>query len=188
MAEEKLTSGAQAADESVAEPISTAEEADRKLMEAYEKTFIGTFSHSLDNKGRLIVPLAFREQLGDTFFIGPSFDFKAIALYPTLVWAKMREQYAQLSAFDSRLKRYLAQFDALSYRDQECDNQGRLLLPARIRQRLLGEDKDVDVCGAHDHVRIIARVKNEDDFEDFMDNIDDIQDRISELARLQLGS
>jgi len=184
MTDEQLTTSA----EEVNAPSVEAADADQQLLEAYAKTFIGTFSHSLDNKGRLIVPLAFREQLGDTFFIGPSFDFKAIALYPTLVWAKMREKYAQLSAFDSRLKRYLAQFDALSYRDQECDNQGRLLLPARIRQRLLGEDKDVDVCGAHDHVRIIVRQKNEDDFEDFMDSMDDIQDRISELARLQLGS
>lgn len=185
MTDEQLKTSAEKVN---ATPVETTDDAEKQLLQTYKKTFIGTFSHSLDNKGRLIVPLAFREQLGDTFFIGPSFDFKAIALYPTLVWAKMREQYAQLSAFDSRLKRYLAQFDALSYRDQECDNQGRLLLPSRIRQRLLGEDKDVDVCGAHDHVRIIVRQKNEDDFEDFMDNIEDIQDRISELAKLQLGS
>ena len=68
-----------------AEPMT---EEDRQLLEKYSKTFIGSFSHSLDAKGRMVVPLAFRETLGETFCIAPSFDFKSIALYPTLQWAR----------------------------------------------------------------------------------------------------
>lgn len=188
MADEKLTSGAEAPDVPAVEPISAAEEEERRLRERYDNSFNGTYSHSLDNKGRLIVPQAFREQLGDTFVIGPSYDFKSIALYPTLVWMRMRDQYAQLSSFDSRLKRFLTHFDAMSYRDQECDNQGRLLLPARIRQRLLGEEKEVDVLGNFDHVCIMTREKNEEDFEDFIDSMPGTLDRINELAVMQRGS
>ena len=48
--------------------------------------FIGSFSHGLDAKGRLVIPQPFREKLGEEFYIAPSFDFKAIAVYPNEIW------------------------------------------------------------------------------------------------------
>lgn len=156
---------------------------DAALLEQYDKIFIGEFSHSLDSKGRIIVPLSFREGLGKTFCIGPTFNFQAIALYPSLVWARMRDGYAKLSRFDSSLKRYLEQFDALSYRGQECDSQGRVLLPARIRQRILGEEKDVEIAGNNDHVRIVARPACEEQFEKFMDDLPEILTHIDMLEQ-----
>ena len=147
-------------------------EEDQQLLDKYSRTFIGSFSHSLDAKGRLVVPLVFRETLGATFCIAPSYDFKSIALYPNLMWARMRDRYDKLGKMNSSLKRYLEQLDALSFRGQECDGQGRVLLPARLRQIILGEDKDVDIMGAGDHLRIAVRVKCEDQLMDFIANID----------------
>ena len=117
-------------------------EEDQQLLDKYSRTFIGSFSHSLDAKGRLVVPLVFRETLGDTFCIAPSYDFQSIALYPNLMWARMRDRYDKLGKMNSSLKRYLEQLDALSFRGQECDNQGRVLLPAKIRACILGDEKD----------------------------------------------
>lgn len=156
---------------------------DETLLALSSKAFMGSFPHSLDNKSRLIVPAAFRTQLGERFFIGPSFNFKSIALYPALVWARLREGYARMGAYDSRLNRYLEQFDALSYRDQECDAQGRVLLPSRIRQRILGDEKEVEISGSYDHVRISARPKAEQEFEDFMNDLPDIMDAINGISR-----
>ena len=42
--------------------------------------FIGSFNHSLDSKGRLVIPQGFREKLGETFCVAPSFDFQSIAI------------------------------------------------------------------------------------------------------------
>ena len=42
--------------------------------------FIGSFNHSLDNKGRLVIPQSFRDKLGETFCIAPSFDFQSVAI------------------------------------------------------------------------------------------------------------
>ena len=56
--------------EEAAAAASTAEtmnEEDRRLLDKYSRTFIGSFSHSLDAKGRMVVPLVFREALGATF-------------------------------------------------------------------------------------------------------------------------
>lgn len=156
-------------------------EEDRQLLEKYSRTLIGSFSHSLDAKGRLVVPLVFRESLGSTFCIAPSYDFKSIALYPNLMWARMRDRYEKLGKVNSSLKRYLEQLDALSFRGQECDGQGRVLLPAKIRSCILGDEKDVEITGASDHVRVIARVKGDEVFEKFMDDLPNILDDISAL-------
>ena len=157
----------------------TAEE--QALLEKYSRTFIGSYSHSLDAKGRLVVPLAFREQLGETFCIAPSFDFKSIALYPTLMWARMRDRYEKLGRVNAQLRRYLEQLDALSFRGQECDGQGRVLLPGKIRQNILGDEKDVEITGANDHVRIVARPAADEQFAAFMADLPDILDSISAL-------
>lgn len=157
-------------------------EEDQALLKKYEHTFNGTFTHSLDSKGRMIVPASFRSQLGKTFCIGPAFNFKSIALYPTIVWVRLRDSYAKLGLHNPSLNAYLEQFDALSFRDQECDNQGRVLLPARIRELILLNEKDVEVKGSHDHVKIAIRKKADEGFKNFMDNIDSILGDISALS------
>ena len=154
---------------------------DQALLDKYSRTFTGSFSHSLDAKGRLVVPLAFREYLGATFCIAPSYDFRSIALYPTLMWARMRDHYEKLGKVNAQLRRYLEQLDALSYRGQECDAQGRVLLPGKIRQNILGDEKDVEITGAHDHVRIVARPSAETQFASFMADMPNILDAISAL-------
>ena len=152
---------------------------DAALLEKYNKIFIGEYSHSLDSKGRIIVPLAFREGLGDTFYIGPSFNFESIALYPNLVWAKLRDGYAKISRFDSGLKRYLEQFDALCYRGQECDSQGRILLskPLLAHARL---EKPALIIGAGRR----AEIWNPEVYEQTMA---DMTDEKTEEAFIQYG-
>lgn len=147
--------------------------------------FTGSYQHSLDSKGRMIVPQQYREALGRSFVIGPSFNFKAIALYPEAVWRGMRTNYQQLARFNSKLKLYLENFDAMSYRAQECDAQGRVLLPSRIRQKLIGDDKDVDVLGSGDCIRIVARPKSDEQFLDFLEHMDDTMTEIDRLGAAQ---
>lgn len=167
----------------VPEPTETPlSEEDQELLKKYQHTFNGTFLHSLDSKGRMIVPASFRAQLGKEFCIGPAFDFQSVALYPTIVWVRLRDSYAKLGQHNPSLNRYLENFDALSYRGQECDNQGRVLLPSRIREQILKNEKDVEIKGSHDHVKIAVRRTADDKFASFMDNIDSILGDISALS------
>ena len=55
-------------------------EEDHALLEKYSRTFTGTFAHTLDSKGRMVIPLAFRDMLGKSFTVAPEFDFKSIAV------------------------------------------------------------------------------------------------------------
>lgn len=158
-------------------------EEDRLLLLKHRSTFIGSYSHTLDNKGRIVVPQAFREMLGTQFCITPAFDFKSISVYPELQYARMRERFAQMSRqnMNKELLKYIEVLDALSYRGQECDAQGRVLLPARIRQVVLGEEKDVEITGAGDHVRIVTRVTGDAMLEAFLRNVPDFLDSIGSL-------
>ncbi|MDD6051552.1 MAG: hypothetical protein PUC00_09875 [Clostridiales bacterium] len=147
---------------------------DQALLDKYSRTFTGTFAHTLDSKGRMVIPLAFRDMLGKTFTIAPEFDFKSIAVYPELAYVHMREGHekALLEGGRPERKKYLQWLDAYTFRAQECDGQGRVLLPARLRQIILGEDKEVDIMGTGDHLRIAVRVKCDEQLEDFISNID----------------
>lgn len=151
-----------------------AADADAALLAKYANNFTGTFAHTLDSKGRMVIPLAFRDMLGKTFTIAPEFDFKSIAVYPEIAYVRMREEHdkALREHGNPERKKYVQWLDAYTFRAQECDGQGRVLLPARLRQIILGEEKEVDIMGNNDHLRIAVRVKAEDLLFDFMSNIE----------------
>ena len=145
--------------------------------------FIGSFSHSLDSKGRLVIPQAFREKLGERFCVAPSYDFKSVAVYPTALWEKRNEAYEKLGKLNPALNRYLEQFYALSYDEQMCDGQGRVLLPANIRQKILGEERDVEITGANDHIRVIAETVSRDSWTQFSTELPALLEMIAGLEK-----
>ncbi|MBQ9252336.1 MAG: hypothetical protein IJ188_06860 [Clostridia bacterium] len=145
--------------------------------------FIGSYNHSLDNKGRLVIPQGFREKLGETFCIAPSFDFNSIAVYPTEMWEKRNQTYERLGNLNPALNRYLEQFYALSFDDQSCDAQGRILLPVNIRTKILQEERDVEITGANDHVRIVSAAVSRTGWDSFRQELPDLLQLIAGLEQ-----
>ena len=145
------------------------------------KRFIGSFNHSLDAKGRLVIPQGFREKLGETFCIAPSFDFQSVAIYPTEKWEERNETYERLGKLNPALNRYLEQFYALSFDEQTCDAQGRVLLPANLRQKILREERDMEITGANDHVRVAAVSASGDIWNRFKEELPQLLDMIAGL-------
>ena len=148
-----------------------------------KRRFIGSFNHSLDAKGRLVIPQSFREKLGERFCIAPSFDFRSIAVYPTDMWEERNRTYENLGKLNPALNRYLEQFYALSYDGQTCDAQGRVLLPANIRQKILGEARDVEITGANDHIRVVAENVSRDSWSQFSTELPALLEMIAGLER-----
>jgi len=124
--------------------------------------FVGSYPHSIDAKGRMIIPAAFRDALGDRFAVAPSPDFQAVALYPIKDWIARRDELANLIRRKPVAQPLLDQFTKYSYTDCEADAQGRLLLPQRIRSWRLGDARDVEVNGAFTHIRIIPAAVGKD--------------------------
>ena len=148
---------------------------------AKKKRFIGSFVHGLDSKGRLVIPQTFREKLGASFCIAPSFDFRSIAIYPTEKWEERNETYERLGKLNPALNRYLEQFYALSFDEQTCDAQGRVLLPVNIRQKILHDDRDMEITGANDHVRVAAVSASAESWDQFREELPRLLEMIAGL-------
>ena len=163
------------------EPTVSNNEASEKNRNEKPRRFIGSFNHSLDSKGRLVIPQGFRDKLGEKFCVAPSFDFRSIAIYPTEKWEERNETYERLGKLNPALNRYLEQFYALSYDDQTCDAQGRVLLPNNIRQKILHEERDMEITGANDHVRVAAATASGDIWNEFRNELPQLLEMIAGL-------
>ena len=160
-------------------PFSPKTPEDFQYIEEAVNLFTGMHRHGLDSKGRVIVPQVFRKKLGDTFVIGPSKDFKAVAIYPTLVWAKYMHQLKSLGEhLNPSVAKQIKMMTTYSSLNQECDAQGRILLPAVLRQRILGEERDVNITGNNDYVCITTRQADDNEWDLHMSNMETTAEQI----------
>lgn len=109
-----------------------------------DRTFSGEYHHSLDAKGRLIVPSKFREILGSHFWIGRGFD-PCLQIYDDEDWSAFSERLKALPS-NSENARKLVRYFMSGTMEMEIDRQGRILLPAQLR-KLAGIDKNVVFVG-----------------------------------------
>src|SRR5512142_3257142 len=97
--------------------------------------FRGNYPTRADEKGRLKVPADFKRYIDEryavTFYV-TSLDGKAAMVYPMEEWERMEQKIAALPSFNPTRKKFL---DRTNYYGQvvEMDAQGRLLLPALLR-------------------------------------------------------
>ena len=117
--------------------------------------FTGSYLHSLDAKGRVIIPAPFREALGERFVVALSPDYQAVALYPTTDWIARRDELLEKVKAKPSIQKFLDTFAKYSFTGCEADAQGRLLLPQKIRAWRLGDARDVEINGALNHIRIV---------------------------------
>ena len=89
---------------------------------------LGRHQHTVDIKGRVIVPSKLRAGLGETFVAAAVLDH-CISLYSLDEWAKLQERLAEMPLSQSRkLQRYLAS----NAEEVQVDAQGRILLPRHL--------------------------------------------------------
>ncbi len=113
--------------------------------------FIGEFQHSVDGKGRLIVPSKFREGLGDNFIVTKGLD-KCLFVYPMNQWSEMVDKLKALPVTAPNARAFVRFFFS-GAADCEIDKQGRILLPVNLREHAK-IDKDVLLVGVSTRVEI----------------------------------
>ena len=118
-----------------------------------ESEFSGNFMHTMDAKGRATIPSAYRELLGDNFTVGLNNDFNAIALYPAAKWESISEKLHRIPDTDARGMAYVRLIKAFSFPGQSLDGQGRILLPAALREKA-GMKRDVRFAGVGQYLEI----------------------------------
>lgn len=138
--------------------------------------FMGQYNHTIDAKGRLIVPAKYREQLGEAFVITNGND-GCLNIYTEEAWEAVLEKLQLLP--NSRDKRVLTRKLVSQANTVEVDKQGRILIPPTLRDHA-GLTKDVIFAGANDKIEVWD--KDKWDEVNAVDDYDDIAERLADLG------
>lgn len=114
--------------------------------------FVGQFQHSLDAKGRLILPARFRPEFDRGGHLSPNTE-GCVALWTPSEFARQTEERLAQSRRGGAQDRQQARYWAANSSDVEFDRQGRFALPGVIRE-YGGLSDDVLIVGALDHVEL----------------------------------
>ena len=138
--------------------------------------FMGEYNHTIDAKGRLIVPAKFREQLGEAFVITNGND-GCLNIYTREDWETFLEklQFLPNNGDSRKLKRKLV----AQANDVELDKQGRILVPPALREHA-GLSKDVVLAGVIDKIEIWDKDRWEEQAD--VSDIDDIAERLADIG------
>ena len=118
--------------------------------------FKGEFSHTIDSKGRMIVPAKMREQLGDTCVVTRYFD-NTLAIYTQEKFDEIAKKLSSQSSNKAN-QRGLVRFFVGGAADLEFYKQGRVLIPSNLRAH--GElKKDVVVVGNGERIEIWSKTR-----------------------------
>ena len=92
--------------------------------------YMGEYNHTVDAKGRLIIPSKFREKLGDTFVVTKGLD-GCLFVYDNTEWTAFEEKLKALPLMNKESRKFVRFFLA-GAASVEVDKQGRILLPPSL--------------------------------------------------------
>ena len=118
--------------------------------------FMGEYSHTIDAKGRLIIPSKFREQLGEEFILTKGLD-GCLSIFPQGEW-KVFEEKLKALPLTNKNARTFSRFFVSSATSCELDKQGRILVPQTLRE-FAGLEKDVILAGNLSRVEVWSKEK-----------------------------
>ena len=138
------------------------------------KMFVGEYNHSLDTKGRLIIPSKFRESLGDTFMVTKGLD-GCLSIYDMEGWKVLEDKLKALPLTNANARKF-SRFMLGGATECEVDKQGRILLPANLRE-FAHLTKDVALVGVGGRIEIWdkeawAEANTYDDMEEIAENME----------------
>ena len=121
--------------------------------------YFGSFVHSLDEKGRLMIPRKMREELGYKVYIMKGFD-GSLSLYNEERYLELVKEFSRLSFNQQKVRDYLRIQFASTY-EMEVDKLGRVQLPTALLNKY-NISKEVIVLGIGDHIEIWDQKKYEE--------------------------
>lgn len=140
---------------------------------------LGEYAHTLDLKGRIIIPSKFREDLGESFIVTKGLD-NSLFVYSKEEWKRFEEKLKALP-MTSIATRNFVRFFFSGATECEIDKQGRINLPQNLRE-YASLTKDVCIIGVSTRVEIWDKEKwNNYTNPDNMD-LDEIANQMSNLG------
>jgi len=137
--------------------------------------FMGEYHHSIDTKGRLIVPSKFRDTLGEMFIITRGLD-QCLFGYPLSEWSIIEEKLKGLP-LTKKDARAFTRFFFSGATESELDKQGRINIPAPLLSYAKLE-KECVILGVSNRIEIWSKqiwedyfVESEESFAEIAENM-----------------
>lgn len=137
----------------------------------------GEFYHNIDQKGRMIMPVKFRDELGEKFVVTKGLD-KCLFIFSLSEWEKLDKQLSELFLSKGRA---IQRFFYGGMTECEVDKQGRILIPANLRE-YAGLEKDAVIIGLNKRAEIWSKANWDIQNEQFIQNTDDVALQMEELG------
>lgn len=115
---------------------------------------MGEYMHTIDAKGRVILPADFRSELGESFIITKGLD-SCLFIYTVTEWENLSTKLKQLPLAKAEARAFVRFFFS-GARQLECDKQGRFLVPAALRAHAKLQ-KDVVLIGISSRIELWSR-------------------------------
>ena len=136
---------------------------------------IGEYHHNIDEKGRLIIPSKFREEIGNSFVVTRGLD-GCLFVYSLVEWEKIIAKLKKLP-FTKKDARTFTRFFLASATVCEFDRQGRInLVNSLIEYADL--QKECVIIGVNDRLEIWALDKFNNLMEENLMKLDEISEHL----------
>ena len=135
--------------------------------------FMGEYHHTIDEKGRLIIPSKFREELGEKFIITRGIE-NCLFVYSLSSWEKITQRLESLP-FTKKDARQFVRFFLSGATTAEFDKQGRVNITSPLISYAKLQ-KECVVIGTGDRLEIWSQ----DDWNDFFDSASNNMSDIAE--------
>lgn len=143
--------------------------------------FIGEYHHSIDDKGRLIIPSKFREELGNKFIITRGIE-NCLFVYSLESWEKIVNKLETLP-FTKKYARAFIRFFLSGASEAEFDKQGRINITSPLIS-YANITKECVVIGTGDRLEIWSEESWNDFFISARDSMSDIAENLFESVNL----
>lgn len=140
---------------------------------------LGEYQHSLDGKGRVILPAKFREELGESCIATKGLE-KCLFVYPKNEWSAIEEKLKQLPLAKAEARAFVRFFFS-GAAELDCDKQGRVLVPGNLRE-YASLDKDIVIIGVLNRIEIWDKKAWEDYNSQISPTVNEIAEHLVDLG------
>lgn len=140
---------------------------------------LGEYQHSIDAKGRVILPAKFREEIGENCIATKGLE-KCLFVYPKQEWSSIEDKLKQLPLAKAEARAFVRFFFS-GAAELECDKQGRVLIPGNLRD-YAALDKDIVIIGVLNRIEIWDKAAWEDYNNQIGPTVNDIAEHLVDLG------
>ncbi len=153
----------------------------RPLKGIIAQMFLGQFQHTLDDKGRLMVPARYRDLLAAGAYVTQGFD----RCLMVMTEPHFNEVYAMLNGLNTadQSARMLRRLILSTAYQVEVDKVGRILVPQNLREFLGVTNGELIVAGQGEYFEVWTPAE----WKTQMDNLQDVEANAQRFATLNLS-